>query len=86
MRRYSFFNLDYLHFIRGYKSIMSAICLGNASVHRAMRDQLRLIQKESEMVGTVPTLIGEIGIPFNMPTMEECAQALNANFRSLERW
>jgi len=84
MKKFHPVNIDYLHLTRGHKSMLGALRFGYDQIRHGLSSQLGLIVDESQLVGPFPTLIGEIGVPFNMPE-EECSRALDANLHSLER-
>lgn len=86
----------------GYNVEKRKVIFGKKRVRRYFAEQLENIKKESEVkLGNIPTLIGEIGIPFDMNrkkayktgdfTAQEKAldanlQALEANFLSFTLW
>lgn len=80
------FNVDYLHVLRGLKTLVGALRLGYPAIRRGMQSQLALIAEEgADLVGDFPVLLGEIGVPFDMPGEASRRRALDANLRAIER-
>eukprot|EP00474_Spongospora_subterranea_P009967 CRZ10425.1 hypothetical protein [Spongospora subterranea] len=84
-RRFNPFNIEYLHAKRGIKTIWSALRLGYGHVRAGFQSELALIRQESEQVGDFPTLIGEIGIPFDGLSEWSRRYALDSTLRAIER-
>ncbi|VDB96887.1 unnamed protein product, partial [Peniophora sp. CBMAI 1063] len=66
-RKWNFFNADALGLLRGkYKHMLQAVVLGEPAIRRSLRSQLGILKSDAEIIGGYPTMIGEIGIPYDM--------------------
>ena len=66
-RHWNWFNADALGLLRGkYPSKMAAVKIGEASIRKSLREQLAMLKGDATILGAYPTVIGEIGIPFDM--------------------
>ncbi|KDR82016.1 hypothetical protein GALMADRAFT_207363 [Galerina marginata CBS 339.88] len=68
-RHWNWFNADALGLLRGkYGSALSAVKLGEKAIRTSLYEQLGYLKADVLMLGaaTYPTLIGEIGTPFDM--------------------
>ncbi|KAF9584755.1 hypothetical protein BGW38_005298 [Lunasporangiospora selenospora] len=67
-KKWNFFNIDYLGVKRGrYPNYAAAIKIGEKAIKECFRHQLACIKEEGQAaIGQHPTLIGEIGIPYDM--------------------
>ncbi|KAF9940937.1 hypothetical protein BGZ75_005248 [Mortierella antarctica] len=67
-KRWNFFNIDYLGVKRGrYPNYAMAVKIGDKAIRECFRNQLAWIKEEGQgAMGQHPTVIGEIGIPYDM--------------------
>jgi hypothetical protein len=66
-RHWNWFNADALGVLRGkYKSPVLAVKVGEASIRKSLREQLGVLKSDASLLGKYPTLIGEIGTPYDM--------------------
>ncbi|KAG0344567.1 hypothetical protein BG004_004358 [Podila humilis] len=94
-KKWNFFNIDYLGVKRGrYPNYASAIKIGEKAIKECFRYQLACIKDEGQAsIGYHPTLIGEIGIPYDMNSgraykpggnYKDQVKAMDANMYALE--
>ncbi|KAG0272809.1 hypothetical protein BGZ95_011405 [Linnemannia exigua] len=94
-KRWNFFNIDYLGVKRGrYANYAAAVKIGEKAIRECFRHQLACIQEEGQAaLGLHPTLIGEIGIPYDMSdkksykpngNYKDQIKAMDANMYALE--
>ncbi|KAF9199810.1 hypothetical protein BGZ49_010021 [Haplosporangium sp. Z 27] len=94
-KRWNFFNVDYLGVKRGrYPNYAAAVKIGEKSIKECFRYQLECIKTEGQAaIGQHPTLIGEIGIPYDMNdgksykpngNYKDQIKAMDANMYALE--
>ncbi|KAG0308193.1 hypothetical protein BGZ98_008701 [Dissophora globulifera] len=94
-KRWNFFNIDYLGVKRGrYPNYASAVKIGEKAIKECFRSQLACIKEEGQAaIGQHPTLIGEIGIPYDMNdgksyksngNYKDQIKAMDANMYALE--
>ncbi|KAG0369919.1 glycoside hydrolase superfamily [Gamsiella multidivaricata] len=94
-KRWNFFNVDYLGVKRGrYPNYAAAIKIGEKAIKECFREQLASIKEEGQQaIGQHPTLIGEIGIPYDMNdgkaykpngNYKDQIKAMDANMYALE--
>ncbi|KAI8899480.1 glycoside hydrolase superfamily [Globomyces pollinis-pini] len=64
----SWFNIDYVGFLRGlYSSVAFSVKFGETAIKDSFRNQIKMLREEGETsIGMYPTVIGEIGIPYDM--------------------
>ncbi|KAI9144532.1 glycoside hydrolase superfamily, partial [Paraphysoderma sedebokerense] len=93
-KHWGFYNMDYLLVKRKLKTMLTALRFGTHGVRECMRVQLELIKHEcEEFIGSAaPTILGEIGIPYDMDDkyayymgdFSSQIQALDCNLRAIE--
>ncbi|KAI1307325.1 hypothetical protein EDD11_004511 [Mortierella claussenii] len=94
-KRWNFFNVDYLGVKRGrYPNYAAAIKIGEKAIKECFRNQLASIKEEGQKaIGQHPTVIGEIGIPYDMNggksyqsngNYKDQIKAMDANMYALE--
>ncbi|ODO09259.1 hypothetical protein I350_02859 [Cryptococcus amylolentus CBS 6273] len=67
-KHWNWFNADAIGVIRKkYWSIVQAVRVGEANIRKMMQGELSVLREDTvEVLGKYPTLIGEIGIPYDM--------------------
>ncbi|KAK4058908.1 hypothetical protein OIO90_000354 [Microbotryomycetes sp. JL221] len=67
-KHWNWFNADALGILRGkYPSVLFGVKVGEAAIRKCLREQLGLLRQDSlSALGQVPTMMGEIGIPYDL--------------------
>jgi hypothetical protein len=66
-RHWNWFNADALGILRGkYKTILQAVKIGERMIRNSIQQQLGVLKSDANIIGEYPTIIGEIGTPFDM--------------------
>ncbi|GAA5931458.1 uncharacterized protein JCM15063_001473 [Sporobolomyces koalae] len=67
-KHWNWFNADALGILRGhYRSIVFGVKVGEAAIRRCMRSQLGMLRQDGlDKLGQFPTMMGEIGIPYDL--------------------
>ncbi|KAJ4475569.1 glycoside hydrolase family 5 protein [Lentinula aciculospora] len=66
-RHWNWFNADALGVIRGkYSTPIQAVKIGERAIRKSLQEQLSILKSDTSTLGPYPTIIGEIGTPFDM--------------------
>ncbi|KAJ6567607.1 glycoside hydrolase family 5 protein [Mycena vulgaris] len=66
-RHWNWFNADALGLLRGqYRSPLQAVKIGVGAIRKSLQEQLGMLKDDARTLGAFPTIIGEIGTPFDM--------------------
>ncbi|RXK41423.1 hypothetical protein M231_01329 [Tremella mesenterica] len=67
-KHFNFFNADALGLIRKkYWSVIQAVRVGEGNIRKSIQEQLGILKQDTkDVLGDYPTLIGEIGCPYDM--------------------
>ncbi|KAG6849910.1 hypothetical protein H0H93_003778 [Arthromyces matolae] len=66
-RHWNWFNADALGLLRGrYTNKLQAVKIGSQAIRRSLQEQLGMLKSDATILGSYPTIIGEIGTPFDM--------------------
>ena len=66
-RHWNWFNADALGVLRHkYSHILEAVRFGEKAIRASIQQQLGVLKSDAKIIGDFPTIIGEIGTPFDM--------------------
>ncbi|KAJ7471327.1 glycoside hydrolase family 5 protein [Mycena galericulata] len=66
-RHWNWFNADALGLLRGkYRTTLQAVKIGARAIRGSLQEQLGMLKGDALILGAFPTIIGEIGTPFDM--------------------
>ncbi|KAK0493287.1 glycoside hydrolase family 5 protein [Armillaria luteobubalina] len=66
-RHWNWFNADALGVLRGkYSSPLQAVKVGETAIRKSLQEQLSMYKVDAHILGPYPTILGEIGTPFDM--------------------
>ncbi|KAG6909390.1 hypothetical protein DXG01_000690 [Tephrocybe rancida] len=66
-RHWNWFNADALGLLRGnYSNTLQAVKIGESAIRNSLQEQLGILKSDAAILGPYPTVIGEIGTPFDM--------------------
>jgi hypothetical protein len=66
-RHWNWFNADALGVLRHkYSNILQAVRVGEKAIRNSIQQQLGELKSDAKIIGDFPTIIGEIGTPFDM--------------------
>ncbi|KAI4525739.1 glycoside hydrolase family 5 protein [Schizophyllum commune Loenen D] len=82
-RHWNWFNADALGLLRGkYSNTLQAVKIGERAIRKSLRDQLGMLKADALTLGAAyPTLIGEIGTPFDMDNKRAYGWTDNGKYR-----
>ena len=66
-RHWNWFNADALGVLRHkYTHVVQALRVGEKAIRASIQEQLGVLKSDAKIIGDFPTIIGEIGVPFDM--------------------
>lgn len=66
-RHWNWFNADALGVLRHkYSHVLQAVRVGEKAIRASIQQQLGVLKSDAKIIGDFPTIIGEIGTPFDM--------------------
>jgi len=66
-RHWNWFNADALGVLRHkYSHVLQALRVGEKAIRASIQEQLGVLKSDAKIIGDFPTVIGEIGTPFDM--------------------
>lgn len=85
-RHWNWFNADALGLLRGkYKTVLQAVKIGESAIRKSLQQQLGILKDDALTIGSTsssyPTVIGEIGTPFDMDGKRSYGWTDNGKYR-----
>ena len=66
-RHWNWYNADALGVLRHkYSHVLQGLRVGEKAIRNSIQEQLGVLKSDAQIIGDFPTIIGEIGIPFDM--------------------
>ena len=66
-RHWNWFNADALGILRHkYSHVLQGLRVGEKAIRESIQEQLGVLKSDAKIIGDFPTIIGEIGTPFDM--------------------
>ncbi|EGN96345.1 glycoside hydrolase family 5 protein [Serpula lacrymans var. lacrymans S7.3] len=83
-RHWNWFNADALGLLRGkYSSTLQAVKIGEGAIRKSLQEQLGILKSDALDLGAgnYPTIIGEIGTPFDMDAKRAYGYTNNGRYK-----
>ncbi|RDB19404.1 hypothetical protein Hypma_013606 [Hypsizygus marmoreus] len=81
-RHWNWFNADALGLLRGrYSNTLQAVKIGEGAIRKSLQEQLGMLKGDVAILGQYPTIIGEIGTPFDMDAKRSYGWTDNGRYR-----
>jgi hypothetical protein len=68
-----------------YSSPLRAVKVGSGTIRKSLQEQLALLQSDVDILGPYPTIIGEIGTPFDIDGKKSHGWMEKGKFKA-QRW
>lgn len=81
-RHWNWFNADALGLLRGkYSTPLQAVKIGETAIRKSLQEQLGMLKEDTSILGPYPTIIGEIGTPFDMDSKRSYGWTDNGKYK-----